>query len=74
VLPHVGINNQFLASIHYSPFTSITAKIDKMVKRSDLGCSLKMSMANMDIKHPATDNDVCFAVRPNLVKFPDLQF
>jgi|TARA_R100001463_G_scaffold102499_1_gene156918 hypothetical protein len=74
VLPHIGINPQLFTTIHYVPLTSDATKIDKMIEGSDLGCSLKVSMTNMNIKHPASDNDVCFAVRPNLVKFSDLQF
>jgi hypothetical protein len=74
VLPHVRINDKFLAPIHYPPSPAPTAKIDKMVERSDLRCCLKVPMSNVNIKYPALDNDVCFAVRPNLVKFSDHQF
>ena len=73
VLPHIGINPQLFTAIHYSSASGDAAKIDKMIKRSDLCCCFKVSMANMDIKHPASNKDVCFAVRPNLVKFSDLQ-
>ena len=72
VLPSIRINDQVFTTIHYSPTTGVTAKIDKMVKRPQLGICLKMPVTDVNVEKASTDNNVCNPVRPNLVKFSDL--
>jgi hypothetical protein len=75
VLPDVRISLQLLSAIVYhARALPILAKIDEMIKRSNFGITLKMSVTKVNIKTVMPDSDVCFPVRPNLIKFSDLKF
>ena len=61
MLPSIRINDQVFTTIHYPPTTGVTAKIDKMVKRPQLGICLKMSVTDVNVEKASTDNNVCNA-------------